>query len=101
MLKIESVELILGKTPEELKDNVKAFMLRMTEERKKNVAVSSVAFPESIKARIPVMDAKSYGVMFFFDDYVLAPHEAGPAKHHPDEAEGASMVGPDTPRKRR
>jgi hypothetical protein len=101
MVKIESVELILGKTPEELKDNVRAFMLKKTEERKKNVAVSSVAFSESIKARIPVVDGKHYGVMFFFEDYILAQHEAGPAKHHPDEAEGASAIGPDTPRKRR
>lgn len=97
MTKVESVEVVLGKTPEELRDNVRAFMLRMAEERKKNVVMSSTPFSESIKARIPVVDGKNnYGIMFFFEDYLLAPQEAGPAKHHPDEAEGASMIGSDS-----
>lgn len=98
MIKIEGIELVLGKTPEELKDKCRAFMVRMTEERKKNVAVSSVPFCEGIKARIPVVTKDSVGVIFCFDDYVLTPQEAGPAKHHPDEAEGISLVGPDAPR---
>ena len=100
MVKFEAVELIMGKTPEELSTKCKEFMLRRTEERKHNVAVSSVPFVDGIRARIPIVTEKGFGVMYFFDDYVLAGHEQGPAKHDPNEAEGASMIGPDV-RKRR
>lgn len=101
MVKIEAVELIMAGTPEELSDKCRAFMLRKTEERKHNVAVSSVPFVDGIRARIPIISDKGFGVMYFFDDYELSGHEKGPAKHHPDEAEGASMVGPELGRKKR
>lgn len=101
MLKFEAVTLITAKNPDELTEKCKGFMLSKAKERKANVAVSSVPFYDDIRARIPVSTEKEYGVMFFYFDYILDAKEQGGPKHHPDEAEGASAVRTDTPRKRR
>jgi len=102
MQKVEAVKVFPACKPEELERAYLDWMAVKCEERKKNVAVSSVQFYSEIISRslMPV-EKGMFSLAVFYYDYLLQPHEAGGARHHPDEAEGASMIGPDSPRKRR
>jgi hypothetical protein len=102
MRKVEKIKTFVNLEPDELDKAVNAWIIQMSEAREKNVAVNSVAFYQDIIHRAIVSgSAGKASVMIAYHDYVLQKHEAGGAKHHKDEAEGISAVGPDFNKKAR
>lgn len=102
MRKVEKIKTFINLESAELDKAVNAWIIEMSEAREKNVAINSVPFYQDIIYRTVVSGSSGKAtVLIAYHDYVLQKHEAGGAKHHKDEAEGASAFGPEKGRPKR